>query len=105
MTMTGIDHIVGIDHETTTEMTTEKKIVWRSKTGNIEVDIDYYGDTSDDRYIDDCRNTDKDSYRDKYRDKYRDHSFGSDRGRPRQKHFLHNARKDNGFVNNNPRTE
>ena len=43
--VTGIDHIVKIDHETTTEMTIEKKIIVRSKTGNIEVNRDYYGDT------------------------------------------------------------
>ena len=48
MTMTEIDHIVEIDHESTTEMTIEK-IIGRSKTGNIEADRDYYGDTCDDR--------------------------------------------------------
>ena len=100
-----IDHIVEIDHETTTTMTIGKKITGRSKIGNIEVDIDYYGDTCDDRYIDDCRNTHKDSYRDKYRDRYRDDSFDSDRGRSGERHCSYNSRKDNGFVSNNPRVE
>ena len=59
----------------------------------------------DDRYIDNCRDTYKDSYRDKCRDVYKDDSFDSDRGRFRDKHCLHNARKDNGFVNNNPKVE
>ena len=62
---------------------------------------DYYGDTCDDRYLDNCRNT----YKDSYRDKHRDDSFNSDRGRSRGKHCPHNARKDNGFVSNNPRIE
>ena len=31
-----IDHIVEIDHETTTQMTIEKKIIGRSKIGNIK---------------------------------------------------------------------
>ena len=71
---------------------------------------DYYGDTFDDRYIDNCRNTyNEDSYRDKYRDKcrdkYRNNSFDSDRDRSREKHCLHNSRKDNGFVSNNPKVE
>ena len=40
MTMTGIDNIVEIDHKTTIKMTIEKKIIERSKIGNIEVDIE-----------------------------------------------------------------
>ena len=46
MTITEIDHtteighIVEIDHETTTEMTIEKKIIGISKTGDTEVDIE-----------------------------------------------------------------
>ena len=101
-----IDHIVEIDQETTTKITIGKKIIGRSKIGNIEVDIsDYYGDTCDDGYIDNCRNTYKESYRDKYRDKYRDDSFDSDRIGSIEKHCLHNARKDSGFVSNNPRVE
>ena len=55
--------------------------------------------------IDNCRNIYKDSYRDKYRDKYRDDSFDSDTGRTREKHYLHNTRKNNGFVSNNPKVE
>ena len=35
MTMTGIDHIVEIDHETTAEMNIEKKITGGSKIGNM----------------------------------------------------------------------
>ena len=66
---------------------------------------DSYGDICDDRYIDNCRITYKDHYRDKYRDKFRDESFDNDRGRSRENHYLHNARKDNGFVSNNPRTK
>ena len=45
MTMTGIDHIVEIDHETTTEMTIEKKITGGVKFGNIEVDIEIIMET------------------------------------------------------------
>ena len=62
----------------------------------------YYGDMCGDRYIDNCRNTYKEH---SYRDKYRYDSFDSDRGRSKEKHCLHNARKDNGFVSNNPRIE
>ena len=46
MTTTEIDHtaeighIVEIDHETTTEMTIEKKIIGISKTGDTELDIE-----------------------------------------------------------------
>ena len=69
MTMTGINHIVQIDHMTTTKVTIEKLIIGRSKIGN-KVDIEIIMKTCDDRYIDNCRNTYKDSYRDKYRDKY-----------------------------------
>ena len=98
ITMKEIDLIVEIDHKTTTEITMEKKIIGRTKIGNIEVDRDYYGDTCDDRYIDNCRTAYKDSYRDKYRNQYRDDSFDSDRGRSRENHCLHNARKDNGLV-------
>ena len=47
-----IDLIVEINYETTTEMTIGKKIIGRTKIGNIEVDRDYYGDTCDDRSID-----------------------------------------------------
>ena len=43
--MTGIDHLVEIYHETTTEMTIEKKIIGRSKIGNIEVDIEIIMET------------------------------------------------------------
>ena len=42
---TEIDHIVEIDHKTTTEMTIEKKIIGRSKTRNIEVDIEIIMET------------------------------------------------------------
>ena len=84
MTMTGVDHIVEIDHKTITEMTIEKKIIGRSKIHDRSRYRDYYGDICDDRYIDNCRNTYKDSYRDKYRDKYRDDSFDSDKGRSRE---------------------
>ena len=35
-----IGPIVEIDHETTTEMTIEKKIIGKIKIGNIEVDIE-----------------------------------------------------------------
>ena len=59
----------------------------------------------DDRYIDNCRNTHKDSYRDKYRDKYRDDSLNSDRGRSREKHCLHKSRKDNNFGGNDSELE
>ena len=45
MTLTGIDHIIEIDHETVTEMTIEKKIIGRSKIGNIEVDIEIIMET------------------------------------------------------------
>ena len=45
MTMKGIDHIVEIDQETTTKMTIEKKVIGRSKTGNIEVDIEIIMET------------------------------------------------------------
>ena len=34
-----IDLIVEINHKTNTEMTIEKKIIGRTKIGNIEVDI------------------------------------------------------------------
>ena len=100
-----IDLIVEINYKTITEITIGKKIIERPKIGNIEVDRDYYGDTCDDRYIDNCRNTYKDSNRDKYRDNYRDDSFDSDRDSSTEKHCLHNARKDNGFVSNNPKVE
>ena len=56
----------------------------------------------DDRYINNCRNTYKEH---SYRDKYRDDRFDSDRGRSKEKHCLHNARKGNGFVSNNPKLE
>ena len=59
--------------------------------------------TCENRYIDYCSTTHKDSHRDKHRDKYKDGSFDSDRGRAREKHCLHNARKDNGLVSNNPK--
>ena len=42
---TGIDHIVEIDHNTTTKMTIEKKIIGRSKIGNREVDIEIIMET------------------------------------------------------------
>ena len=45
MTTTGIDHIAVIDHETTTEMTIEKKIIGESKTRNIKVDIEIITET------------------------------------------------------------
>ena len=45
------------------------------------------------------------TYKDSYRDKYRDDSFDSDRVGSREKHCLHNARKDNGLVSNNPSVE
>ena len=98
-----IDLIVEINHKTITEMTIEKKITGRTKIGNIEVDIEIIMETCDDRYIDNCRTIYKGSYRDKYREKDRDDSFDSDRGRSREKHCLHNARKDNGLVSNNPK--
>ena len=40
-----IDLIVEINHRTTTEMTTEKKIIGRTKTGNIEVDMEIFMET------------------------------------------------------------
>ena len=62
---------------------------------------DNYENTYEDRYIDYCNTTYKDSHRDKHRNKYRYESFDSDRGRSREKHCLHNARKDNGLVSSN----
>ena len=38
--MKEIGPIVEIDHENTTEMTIEKKIIGKIKIGNIEVDIE-----------------------------------------------------------------
>ena len=45
MNMIGIDHIAEIDHETIKEMTIGKEIIGRSKTGNIEVDIEIIMET------------------------------------------------------------
>ena len=40
ITMKEIDLIVEIDHETTTKMTIEKKIIGRTKFGNIKLHIE-----------------------------------------------------------------
>ena len=80
-----------------------KKIIGISKTRNMRKHRDNYKNTYEDRYIDYCSTTYEDSHGDKYRDKYKDDSFDSDKGRSREKHCLHNTRKDIGLVSSNPK--
>ena len=58
-----IDHIIEIDHKTTTKMTIGKKIIGGTKIRNRKRYRDYYRGTYEDRY--------EDNYQDKYKDGYR----------------------------------
>ena len=88
-------------------MTVEKKIIGISKTRNIRESIEIimktHMKTDTARIIIEIVTKTKIVIETNTRDKYRDDSFDSDGGRSREKHCLHNTRKDNGLVSSNPK--